>query len=227
MGVYLMGHGSDSKTNRSEVQTLYSTRARLYEKVFVKGLGWGNELEAFFRRSAYLQPSLKILDAGCGTGIVTRTLHKIMQEKGFSSEIHAFDLTQNMLDIFHQEISKHGLRNIELAQADVLRLDALPSTWNEYDLIISSALLEHIPEDQMGRAVRNLKDVLRVGGVLLLLLTKRTMISRVTGKLFWKTNLFDEADVQALLKSVGFHRIEFKKLPSAWSNHILVVEARK
>lgn len=223
-----MGHGSDITKTRSEVEQLYSSRARLYEKVFVNKLGWGKELEAFFRGSALVQPSLKILDAGCGTGIVTRILYKIMREKGLeSAEFNAFDLTQSMLDIFSQEIREQGLQNVELAQADVLSLDSLPASWKEYDIIVSSALLEHIPEDQIGRAVMNLQQLLKAGGVVLLCLTRRTIITRLTGKLFWKTNLFDEENIEAMLERLGFQRVEFKKLKSAWSKHIIVVQATK
>jgi 2-polyprenyl-3-methyl-5-hydroxy-6-metoxy-1,4-benzoquinol methylase len=222
-----MGHRSEITKTVSQVEQLYSTRARLYEKVFVNQLGWGKELDAFFRRSAFLYPSMKILDAGCGTGIVTRILHKIMHEKGFGAEFHAFDLTQSMLDIFGQEIREKGLENVELAQVDVLRLDTLPATWKEYDIIVSSALLEHIPEDQINRAVRNLRALVKEGGVLLLFLTRRTIITRLTGKLLWKTNLFEEANIKVLLEGLGFHRIEFKTLQSGWANHIIVVEACK
>jgi len=170
---------------------------------------------------------MKILDAGCGTGIVTRILYKIMREKGFQSDFHAFDLTQSMLDIFSQEIREQGLENIGLVRADVLRLKSLPAGWKEYDLIVSSALLEHIPEHQIDGAVSNLKELLNAGGVLLLFLTRRTIITRLTGKLLWKTNLFEAESIRATLERVGFERIEFRKLQSGWSSHMIVVEATK
>lgn len=213
---------------RDEVEQLYATRAKRYEQVFVNQLGWGKELEAFFRQSDYLRPSLKVLDAGCGTGVVTRTLHKVMREKGLgSAEFHAFDLTQGMLDIFEEQITAQGLERIELAQADVLKLDSLPSHWGEHDLVVTSALLEHIPADLIDRAVSNLRSLLKAGGVLLLLVTRRTLVTRLTGKLWWKTNLFDEAHVKAMLRRVGFDRIESRNLTSRWSKFIIVVEARK
>lgn len=224
-----MGHRSHrTKTRDNDVEQLYSARASLYEKVFVNQLGWGKELDAFLRRSTLLRPSLKILDAGCGTGIVTRILYKITRDKGFDSvQFHAFDLTQSMLDIFHQEIREQDLPNVELAQADVLRLDSLPAGWKGYDLIVSAALLEHIPEDQISCAVSNLKDLLKAGGVLLLFLTRRNIITALTGKLLWKTNLFEETAVKAMLERLGFHQVESKRLPSRWANHIIVVEATK
>lgn len=221
----MVDRGNSSK-NSDQVQKLYSTRASLYERVFVNQLGWGKALDDFFRRSALLHPSIKILDAGCGTGIVTRILYKIMHEKKFPAEFHAFDLTQSMLDIFNQEIREQRLENIGLARADVLRLHSLPASWKEYDLIVSSALLEHIPEHQINGALSNLKELLSAEGVLLLFLTRRTIITRLTGKLLWKTNLFEAEHIRAMLERLGFQRVEFRKLQSGWSSHIIVVEAK-
>lgn len=210
-----------------EVQHLYAKRARLYENLWVNQLGWGKQLEAFFRQYDFLRSPLKVMDAGCGTGVVTRILYKVLHEKGWKSvQFDAFDLTQPMLDIFMQEIRHQGLEHIELAQADVLKPDSLPAGWSGYDLVVSSALLEHIPEPLIDRALKNLQGLLKPGGVLLLFLTRRTIITRLAGKLFWRTNLFEEEKIKAMLETLGFHRIEFRKLQSGWSSHIIVVEAR-
>ncbi len=66
--------------NRDEVQELYTERASFYDRFFINFLGWGRELEAFFRKNNCLTPISKVLDAGCGTGIVTKTLYKLAKE---------------------------------------------------------------------------------------------------------------------------------------------------
>lgn len=208
------------------MQQLYTKRALIYEKWYVNRLGWGRELDAFFRKYDYLQPSFKVLDAGCGTGIITRTLYNIVNEKGYEGlEFHAFDLTQNMLDIFQEQITEQRLKNIKLAQADALKLYSLPSSWGEYDLIVSSALLEYIPEEQISNALINLKQLLKAGGRLLIFVTKRNLITTWTGKFFWKTNLFEEEKMQRILQDAGFNKINQIKLPSKWSKHIMAIEA--
>jgi 2-polyprenyl-3-methyl-5-hydroxy-6-metoxy-1,4-benzoquinol methylase len=134
------------RTNDS-VQKLYTDRGALYQRLFVDFLGWGRELETFFRRADYLRPHLKILDAGCGTGIITRVLYQLAQEQGHAGiQFHAFDLTPKVLEIFRQWISAQGANQIELVQADVLETGDLPAHWKEYDLIVSSTMLEICPE---------------------------------------------------------------------------------
>lgn len=201
-----------------KVQKLYSKRALTYESLYVKRLGWGNELHAFFANHNYLQPNIKVLDAGCGTGVITRTLNNIANEKGYEElKFHAFDLTKGMLDIFQMQITEEkGLRNVELAQSDVLKPDSLPENWDEYDLIISSALLEYIPKELTSNALGNLKQLLKVGGQMLIFITRQNFVTTLTGKLWWKTNLFDEENFQRILRDVGFVKIEQKNLQSRW-----------
>jgi 2-polyprenyl-3-methyl-5-hydroxy-6-metoxy-1,4-benzoquinol methylase len=64
-----------------QTRQLYTARAGLYERFFVGFLGWERELGRFFRRSDYLRSHMKILDAGCGSGIITRTLYTIAEEE--------------------------------------------------------------------------------------------------------------------------------------------------
>ncbi|KUO52351.1 MAG: hypothetical protein APF76_04770 [Desulfitibacter sp. BRH_c19] len=209
----------------SKIQELYTKRALHYESLYINRLGWGKELDAFFHNSNYLQTSLKILDAGCGTGVITRTLYKIAEEKGYEGLVfHAFDLTQGMLDIFQKQIIEKGIKNVKLEQADVLNPDSLPSNWNEYGLIISSALLEYIPKENVNSALSNLKQLLKDGGILLIFITRHNFVTSLAGKFWWKINLFEEDKFIAILQNVGFNKIEQKNLPSLWSKYIMVFE---
>jgi ubiquinone/menaquinone biosynthesis C-methylase UbiE len=146
-----------------KVRTLYDKRARFYQWLFIEVLGWGKQLEAFFHNSNYISPNLKILDTGCGTGIVTKVLHSIAEQRGFRDiQFYAFDLTRAMLDVFHEWIGKQDIKNVEVTQANVLLLqEQLPSHWHEYDLIISATMLEYIEKDKVTTAISNLKNLLR------------------------------------------------------------------
>jgi ubiquinone/menaquinone biosynthesis C-methylase UbiE len=198
--------------------------------LFVNFLGWGKELEAFFRKSNYLKPNTKILDAGCGTGIVTRDLNKLAIEKNLEGiTFHAFDLTQGMLDIFQAWVTTAGATNIESVQADVLEIETLPPTWKEYDLVVTSTMLEYLPKDKVEQALRNLSYLLKDGGTLLVLITKRNLLTRLIAGKWWKTNTYKKNEIQKLLQDAGFCQTEFKKFSASswWSSYIIVVEAEK
>jgi ubiquinone/menaquinone biosynthesis C-methylase UbiE len=211
-----------------QIQSLYTQRASLYERLFVQSLGWGRELETFFQGSGYLHPNMKVLDAGCGTGIVTRILCQIAREKGYEGiQFHAFDLTQSMLDIFQQWIETNGATNIEITPADALQIGTLPTDWNNYDLIVSSTMLEYIPKDKVHIALGNLKQLLKSEGKLLVFLTKRNLITRLLAGVWWKTNTFEEAEIQVLFQNAGFNQIAFKSFSQWWSSSIMVIEARQ
>jgi ubiquinone/menaquinone biosynthesis C-methylase UbiE len=213
--------------NNSQVQRLYTNRADFYERLFINLLGWGKELETFFWKSDYVQPNIKVLDAGCGSGIVTKTLFKLARRKDVGGiQFHAFDITQNMLEVFQQWITKQGSKNIEIQQADVLEIDALPPYWKDYDLIVISAMLEYLPKDKVEYALKNLRQLLETGGLLLLFITKRNFITRWLAEKWWKTNLYDEQEIGTLLNSAGFVKSEFKRLSSGWASSILAIEAK-
>lgn len=214
-------------TNDS-IRKLYTDRAALYQRLFVDFLGWGRELETFFRRANYLRPNLKILDAGCGTGIITRVLYQLAQEKGYAGiQFHAFDLTQTMLEIFRQWITVQGANHIELVQADVLEPVGFPSHWKEYDLIVSSTMLEYLPQNQVKDALTNLKQLLGNSGIILIFMTRRNRLTRWLAGKWWKTNTYAERDIQARLQDVGFDEIKFMDFSLGWSKSIMVIEAKK
>jgi cyclopropane fatty-acyl-phospholipid synthase-like methyltransferase len=132
-----------------------------------------------------------------------------------------------MLDVFRQWVTDQGASDIELKQADVLEIGELPPHWTAYDLIVSSTMLEYIPRTQVRGAVSNLMQLLRNGGILLAIITRRNLLTRWLAEKWWKTNLYGESEIQALFREAGFGTVEFKKLSPGWSNSIMVVEAQK
>jgi SAM-dependent methyltransferase len=214
--------------DRGSVQALYTERASIYERLFIDFLGWGKELKAFFQKSDYLRPDFKILDAGCGTGIITRVIYQLAGDKDYRGiRFHAFDLTQTMLAVFQQWITRHEAANIDLRQSDVLELGVLPADWKEYDLIVSSTMLEYLPAEGVKAALGNLKTLLQSGGILLLFVTRRNLMTRWLAEKWWKTKVYEEHELQAILRELGFDDIKSRQLSPGWSGSIMVIEARK
>lgn len=209
------------------VLTLYTQKAKLYQFFFVDFLQWGKVLETFFQDNTYLHSGMKIMDAGCGTGVVTKVLYRLARRNGLNEiTFHGFDLTPAMLELFRDWMQKEGAREIQLQQADVLDLEnSLPPDWIGYDLIVSSAMLEYIPKQKLSQALNNLGRLLNPDGRLLILVTKRTWITRWTAAKWWRTNLFDRDELEVELRQAGFTTFHKKKLTGSWDSFMMAIEA--
>ena len=214
-------------TTKDKIRELYTERASFYEWLFIDFLGWGRQLYAFFRGSNYLQSNSMVLDAGCGTGIVTRVIYRLAKESGYERiRFHAFDLTESMLEIFRHWILEQGANQIELNRADVMKVELLPEDWKDHDLIVSSTMLEYLPKYNVRSALMNLKTLLRKGGTLLVFITKRNLITHWLAEKWWNVNSYEANEIKLLFHDVGFDEIEFQKLPFGWSSPIMVIEAK-
>ena len=116
----------DEMKTTKEIKKFYTKRAKLYDLVLVNLFRYGKGLANFLEKSDYLKPNLRILDAGCGSGALTKPLYNQSIEKNLENiSFHGFDITPAMLDLFKKWINKNNAENIELVQADVLKLEKL------------------------------------------------------------------------------------------------------
>lgn len=209
------------------VQKLYTKRVSLYHRFFIDFLGWGRKLKRFFKPSDYLHANTKILDAGCGTGIVTRVLYAIAKEKGYDNIIfHAFDLTQAPLNTFQDWIHKNGAKHITLKQADVLDIKS-DSDWKDYDLIVTAGMLEYLPPEKMRQALNNFKQHLKANGRLLIFITRRSLITKLLVELWWKANIYHEKEIKKIFRDIGFREVKFMSMATKYFDSTIVVDALK
>ena len=142
--------------SRSAVQELYTRRIDRYDS-FIAAFQSPQGMQTLLRRSHLLRAGLRVLDAGCGFGMVTFAFLEALRERNLDYEaIDAFDLTPAMLARFHDELETRGVNRVQLQQADVLALETLPPSWTNYDLIISASMLEYLPKREFPRALTEL-----------------------------------------------------------------------
>jgi len=193
-------------------------------------MGYPQGLKSFFRRSNLLQPNLQILDAGCGTGIVSLALYQALSERGMTPRIlQGFDLTPAMINLFRSRLGKLAADVIEVHQADVLQPETLPETWNNYDLIVTAAMLEYVPRERLPEALAGLASRLHKNGSLVLFMTRDNILMRLLIGRWWESNLYTAADLQGALQKAGFNEIRFERFPLVFSHLNLwghIVEAR-
>lgn len=201
--------------NQIKVVELYTKKASLYHWFFIKFLQYENGHRKFFETNQYLKNNYKVLDAGCGSGVLIKVLSRIARSRELTGlRFHGFDLTQAMLNLFKEWIVKEKPNNISLKKADVIKLDdQFPNDWKNYDLIVSSAMLEYVPKNKVHKALHNLYTALKTEGTFCLFITKKNLLMSLLIKWWWKGNIYEKEEIRNILTDAGFKNIRFKKFP--------------
>ncbi len=164
----------------------------------------------------------RILDAGCGFGVLSKAVdNKIRKEEIPNTERHAFDISADMLAAFE----KIGLDNIELRRLDVREL----SYDDDYfDLVVTSAMLEYVPDINQG--LTSLKRCLKPGGRIFLFMSRKSWLNNFLFRPFGDPKCYSSKEVEDIFRAVGFKSIRRHRFPlsSFWLNLWgFVVEASK
>jgi SAM-dependent methyltransferase len=199
----------------AQVADLYTKSTGSYPR-FVRAILYPQGIRAYLRGSAALRDRMRVLDAGCGTGIVTFALRDALAARGFSAtSIDAFDLTPAMLDVFRSATARRGV-DVRIAQADVLELDTLPDDWRGHDLIVSSAMLEYVEPDRLTDALAGLRERLAPGGRIVVFITRDNWLTRPMIGAWWRSNVYSEADLHDRFEAAGYSSVTFGSFPGAF-----------
>ncbi|MBW2272609.1 MAG: class I SAM-dependent methyltransferase [Deltaproteobacteria bacterium] len=193
-------------------------------------MGYPQGLRAWFRRSSLLRPGLRILDAGCGSGIVTLALRDALCERGMEpAALNAFDLTPAMLEHFRSTLEDRGIEEIELQRANVLALEELPQTWRDYDLVVTASMLEYVPRERFADALAGLRARLAGDGALILFITRNNWLMKPLIGRWWDAELYTRQELEAAFAQAGFSALSFHRFSPAFRHLDLwghIVEAR-
>ncbi|HKP72945.1 MAG TPA: class I SAM-dependent methyltransferase [Pyrinomonadaceae bacterium] len=186
-----MHNSSISTVHDNGAGSLYDRIARLYDLTF-KFNGYGRSLERYFREHPVPLPNgARVLDAGCGTGLLTLAMLRTLPRP---ARITAIDLSASSL-----EKAKHAVgeelsgreHQVRFMQANLL---ALPFADSTFDFITTSGALEYVSlPDGLGELAR----VLKPGGYLLHLPVRPAPASKFLELVFrFKTHPPREVDEQ-------------------------------
>jgi ubiquinone/menaquinone biosynthesis C-methylase UbiE len=155
-----MEYALTATKNEARAGSFYDRIARLYGFSF-KVNGYGRSLDQYLARHPLpLSRGARILDAGCGTGLLTLALMRTLR---FPVNIIALDLSARSVRAAKRAVAqaKGRKRDVTFAQGNVL---ALPFANDSFDLVVTSGALEYVPlEDGFNELAR----VVSPGGHLL------------------------------------------------------------
>src|ERR1700754_1408920 len=129
----------------------YDRIARLYDLTF-KVNGYGRSLDQYFATHPLpVSRGAKILDAGCGTGLLTMA---VLRSIRFPVSITALDLSSTSIAAARKALyySSGRKRDVTFAQGNLL---SLPFADETVDLVVTSGALEYVPlEDGLAEIAR-------------------------------------------------------------------------
>jgi ubiquinone/menaquinone biosynthesis C-methylase UbiE len=131
--------------------------ARSYDLV-TKVISFGRDkaLRAKLLELAASAPGEKVLDVGCGTG----TLALALKARVGTGAVHGIDASPEMIAVAKEKAAKAG-SDVDF---QVALIEAIPFPAATFDLVTSSLMLHHLPDDLKRTGLAEIRRVLKPGG---------------------------------------------------------------
>jgi ubiquinone/menaquinone biosynthesis C-methylase UbiE len=199
-----MTHHSHSVEQPAQTEGTLIRWAPYYDFVTnLMTLGHARPLRKLTVDNALIKPDDSVLDVGCGTGEVTL----LAKTRAKAGKVYGIDPAPEMIAMARKKAAR---RNLDI-DFRVGVIESLPFPDSSIDVVTSSLMMHHLPEDLKVRGLAEIYRVLKRGGRLLI-----ADFMRPTGSFL--NHIFIAftrhqglksgiEDIQKLLKAAGFNQI--------------------
>jgi demethylmenaquinone methyltransferase/2-methoxy-6-polyprenyl-1,4-benzoquinol methylase/phosphoethanolamine N-methyltransferase len=150
-----------------------------------------------------------ILDVGCGTGALTFAA----RDRAPSSVIRGIDASPEMIDVARRKSNRKKAR----IDFQVAAIEALPFPDGEFDIVLSSFMLHHLPADVKRAGLHEVRRVLKPGGRLAVVDFAGGAHGGFVGHLLSAArhgHHHEGAGLGEILREAGFSEVQTKTLKS-------------
>lgn len=211
----------DGRDDKVKTQGLYDRVADV-QNLAMKINGYRSSVAKYLKSlDLDINENSLVLDAGCGTGLVTLAF----QEAGYRPRrIEAIDLSHRSLSVARAEFRdrRRLSRRTDVVQSNVL---AMPFDDATFDMAMMCGVLEYTPLDD---GLREAARVLKRGAPLVFLPVKPSIVGTVLELLYnFKIHPLNKVRAAAgrYFNIVGNHEFPITE-PIAWSKTIFLLEKK-
>ena len=155
-----MEYALTATKNEARAGSYYDRIAKFYDLTF-KLNGYGRSLDQYFDSHPLpISRGARVLDAGCGTGLLTLALLRTIR---FPVSITALDLSSTSINAARRALysSRGRTRDVTFTQGNLL---SLPFADDSLDIVVTSGALEYVP---LADGLAEIARVIAPGGHLL------------------------------------------------------------
>ena len=206
----------------SKTQTFYDRIADVHN-LAMKINGYRDTVANYLRSlDLPLDADSLVLDAGCGTGLITLALYGA----GYRPRrTFALDLSFNSLLVAREQFEED--KEVQHTRVDVVQgnLLSLPFVSEKFDAVLTCGALEYVPLED---GLRELARVLKTGGILILIPVRPSIVGSVLEILYnFKTHPIEKvrAAAERYFNVVGDYKFPITD-PIGWSKMLFLLQKK-
>ena len=200
--------------------SIYDRFTNLYDLMF-RVNGYGRSVERYLRENPLpLAAGARVLDAGCGTGLLTLALLRVLRRP---ADITAIDLSVRSLQTARRAAAKlrpAARHTVTFAQSNALQL---PFADDTFDLVMTSGVLEYLP---LADGLREFARVLAPGGHMVFLPVRPSPATRLLEIMFrFKAHPPEAVNehTESFFRVVEHHRFPPHE-PIGWTKSVVLAQ---